>query len=71
MIKFEFPDNSELFLPVNTPNQNDLIQIHLENGEITKYIVESVIYNFRNINGMLFGSGDSTICVKLNYLENF
>lgn len=65
MIKFEFPDKSELFLPVNTPNQNDLIQIHFENGEIIKYVVESVTYNFRKIGPCLFGSGDSTVCVKL------
>lgn len=71
MIKFEFPDKSELFLPVNTPKENDSIQIHCEDGNIIKYVVESVTYNLRDINGMLFGSGDSTVCVKLNYLENF
>lgn len=73
MVKFEFLDNlyEPLFIRSNNPKENDLIQIHFENGETTEYIVESVTYHLQDVNGILFGSGDSTICVKLKPLENF
>lgn len=68
MVKFEFPfaDNQEpLFLEVNTPLKGDEINIYHENGKVTSYCVGSITYHLRNVNGMLFGSGDSTVCVKL------
>lgn len=65
-IKFEFPDRDPLFVSINTPVRGDLIKIRNEDDIIiSEYIVSDISYNFREINGMLLGSGDNTYSVKL------
>ena len=66
-IKFEFPDRKNpLYLQINTPVRGDSIKIRNENDiVIAEYVVDDISYNFREVNGMLFGSGDITYCVKL------
>ncbi len=74
VVKFEFPvsDKQEsLFISINTPEKDDRIQIHCENGKIKEYFVESITYNFRKVKNELFGSGENTICVKLVFAEDF